>query len=214
VVDGSVVHILHDSVAKGESEEFLTISVGERLDVIGLGFSHFGALGFLLVVGKMSENGVLLDLLVLEEKVEGGLSDWDDLLHNVPEDSLGEWGGGQGSWICPSSVEAELGNELCHVNLLPDLVGNHGVEESIVEVISIVGHEVVILDSFEQESQDTVGELRLSFSAGKFWLKLMDNVHFQIHELSIDAVLRWTVEVSLQTVEGSLLDVLVEEVDG
>jgi hypothetical protein len=83
-----------------------------------------------------------------------------------------------------------------------------------VVVIDLVVHEVVIPDSMEQEAQDAVRELRFVFTAGELWLKLMDDVHLQVHELTVDAVFRWGMEMGLEAVESCLLNVLVEEADG
>ena len=41
----------------------------------------------------------------------------------------------------------------------------------------------------------------------------MDDVHLQVHEYSINRVLRWSVEMVLHTVELSLANMLVEQRD-
>jgi hypothetical protein len=87
-VDWSVVLILDHSVAEGESEEGLALLVLVWLNVGGLVLSELGVLNLLQVAGEGCEDLGLLDLSVLEEQIEGGLSDWDDLLDHIPEDAL------------------------------------------------------------------------------------------------------------------------------
>ena len=42
------------------------------------------------------------------------------------------------------------------------------------------------------------------------WFESVDNMHFQVHKLAVDRVLRWSVEVVLKSVQIAALDVLLE----
>jgi hypothetical protein len=216
VVDWSVVLLLDNSVAESETEDGLASVVVEWLDVLWLVLSHLGSLLLGFLAWELSEHFGLLDLLVLQELVQGRLSDWDDLLDHVPEDTLGERRGGERSWVGPSSVEVEGLHELGQVKLLTDSIGKHGAEETIMVIINSVVGEEVIFDSTEEEAQDTVGELRLvgSVSADILWLKGMNDVHLKIEQFSINRMLRWGVEMCLESVQVSLLDVSVEKTNG
>jgi len=56
--------------------------------------------------------------------------------------------------------------------------------------------------------------LRSKFAGTHFVINEMDDVHFKIHQFSIDGVLRGRVEMELSSVELSTRDVLVEQTDG
>ena len=50
-------------------------------------------------------------------------------------------------------------------------------------------------------------------SLGKAGLHLMDDMHFQIQEFSVDGVLRWRVKMILQSIKLGFRNVLVEQRD-
>lgn len=69
--------------------------------------------------------------------------------------------------------------------------------------------EVLFWDDLEEEAEDTSSEL--SVLVFTFGVQKMDDVHFEIHELTIDGVFTWSMEVELDTMESSDWDVWVKE---
>lgn len=227
VVNRSAVALDDLSVANSDSHEFVAIlHEGVSVDWVLLGLSLVQPWVFAwALVGKLGffnlSEGVVL--------VHGRLSDWDDLFDDVPEDSLGARDGGQRSRVSPSSVELENFNEFLEVEVVAStsahshVFGLSGCElrqESVV--VLDIKRKAHLLDSveeglwnnLEEESQNTVAELRWLVSLGKAALKSVDNVHFQIQKFSVNRVFGRRVEMILQSVEGGLWNVLVEERDG
>lgn len=66
----------------------------------------------------------------------------------------------------------------------------------------------IIWNSLEQKAQNTMAHLSMLLG---IWLDSVNNMHFKIHELSIDGVLRWSVEVILESVEVAAFNVLLEQ---
>jgi len=177
---------------------------------------------------------MFFDLSELIVFVKGGLSNWNNVINNIPKDTFWAWNSCQRSLIGPSSVEVEKLNELMHVktfSLLDVLVSfqreerllltvvsyswglsiNQVRQESVVEIdgismlwgdlfLDIV--EVRIWHAFENESQDTVAELRaiLNIWACVLVLYRMDNMHLQVQEFSINGMFWWGVEMILHSI--------------
>lgn len=74
--------------------------------------------------------------------------------------------------------------------------------------------EVRFWHAFEQETQDTVRELGWVGSFCKVALEAMDDMHLQIHQFSVDRVLRRRVEMILHSIKFGLTDVLIKQRDG
>ena len=196
----------------------------EQPVVVGMALAGFAVLGNGLEMSRVVESlsfdlrrelvveVLLLNLLVLSEGVESALSDGNHLLNDVPEDALAERSGGEATWVTPSSVEVEHVNELGEVDQLGDavltVVLNHLPQELVVEVIDDL--EIFIRDDLEQEAEDTVGELRATLLIrGEVRLDGVHNMKLHVHELSVNTVLRRSVEVVLHSGE---LDILASEV--
>jgi len=69
----------------------------------------------------------------------------------------------------------------------------------------------VLWYSLEEETKNTMAELSMTLDA---WFESMDNVHLEVHELAINRVLRWCVEVVLETVEVAALNLWLEQANG
>lgn len=147
-----VVLVLDHSVTIGESEEVLTLCVSMGFDVLWVIFSELSLVSSSLLILEWGEYFGSFDLSVYEELVKGRLSDGDDLLDNVPEDSLGEWRCGEGSLVGPPSVVVKLGYEGCHVNFCSKLIGKHCAQKLVVEVINFIVFKIVFLDCSEKEA--------------------------------------------------------------
>ena len=114
-------------------------------------------------------------------------------------------------------MELKLVNKLCQIKLGIEVPAVQDVvEESVVVVINTVSSKVVVAHCLEQETEDAMRELGLlaCIGVGELGVHLMHHMHFKVHELAIDGVLRWRVEMRLQTVQIGLLDMMVEEIDG
>lgn len=71
--------------------------------------------------------------------------------------------------------------------------------------------KVLFWNNFEEETENTSSErcvIVLSLS-----VKKMDNVHFEVHELTIDGMLTWGMEVELDSLESGIWDMWVEKRD-
>lgn len=140
------------------------------------------------------------------------------MLKNVPKDTLGEWSCREGASVCPSSVELKQCDKLGEIQwwTLVTVLGlgffKHLSHVSVMEIRTSVKTEwEIIWNSLEQEAQNTMAKLGLIFAS---WLKSVDNMHLKVHELSIDRVLRWCVEMVLETVQVAALNLLLEQVNG
>ena len=69
----------------------------------------------------------------------------------------------------------------------------------------------IIWYCLEEETQNTMGESGQSFGS---WFKLVNNMHLKVHELSIDGVLSWSVEMVLKTVKISAFNVIRKQANG
>jgi hypothetical protein len=112
VIDRSIVNIKHLSVAKGNSHEFFSImlngiTIGRVFKILGLlvPFTIFGVdrLSWVNNIGDL----FFLDLSESVKLIESRLSDRNNLLNNIPENTFGARVGGKRSLVCPSSVELE-----------------------------------------------------------------------------------------------------------
>ena len=211
-VNRSVIGLLDLAGADGGSEESLitvTVLAVDSAEVRDGGGGQLVVVGLLVLLGgELVDDMLVLDLSVRIESVQGRLSDGDDLLEDVPEDALSESGSGEAALVGPSSISVQLFDECRHVELLSTalVVGDEGSKELVVVVG--VGVEVLVRDYFENEAEDTVGELR-SLSAGH----RVDDVHLHIVDYAINGVLSGSMEVSLHTLQVDVLalEVSVEE---
>lgn len=223
VVHGSVTFVLDHSVAGGDSEEGLILRSLEWLDVFGLKRKLGKGVLFVLFVLEVVESFFLINFSVVEEEIECRLADWDDLLENVPEDAFGERSSCERARVTPSSIVVQKLNKLGQVQLLV-LIGilllslKHLFQEYIMVIRKTIHSKFeIIRNSTENETQDTISELRFVFLILRihvFWFKCMNDMHFKVKKLTIDRVLRWSMEMVLQTVESGRVDVLIEEADG
>jgi hypothetical protein len=138
----------------------------------------------------MIEEFTLLNLSVLEEHIESGLAEWNDVLKNIPEDALGEWSGGQGACVSPSSVVLQQLDEFGEVNLFGLSLGTGpGVIEHLSHVpvmevgAAVKGEWEIVGHGFEEEAENTVAEGGQALGG---WLELVDDVELEVHELAID----------------------------
>jgi len=69
----------------------------------------------------------------------------------------------------------------------------------------------VLWYSLEEETKNTMAELSVTLDA---WFESMDNVHLEVHELAVNRVLRWCVEVVLETVEVAAFNLWLEQANG
>ena len=74
--------------------------------------------------------------------------------------------------------------------------------------------EVGVRHDLEKEAQNTVAELRKLLTGSDLALHTVNNMHFQIHKLTVDCVLRWRMEMILHTVEFAFFDMRIEKSDG
>ena len=225
-VDRPVILILDLSVASTNSHESGAILLEALLGVWNIGLELFEeSNGLWILVGNFVGDLVGFDFSHVHVKVEGALSDWNDTLDDVPEDTLVAWSGGQGSWIGPSFVEIKLLDELgkvkfSHIKWLIAvlLLFDEGEQESVVPVNVGVWvsefhfFEVLFWHDFEEESEDTSDERGVLVL--RLLVKEMDDVHLKVEELTVDGVLTWGVEMELDTVERSSWNVRVEKGDG
>lgn len=77
--------------------------------------------------------------------------------------------------------------------------------------VSVKSEWEIIRNSLEEEAQNTMAKRCLTFAS---WFKSMDNMHLKVHELSIDGMLRWRVEVILQTMQIAAVDFWLEQANG
>jgi len=70
-----------------------------------------------------------------------------------------------------------------------------------MEVIDTIVRKPVILDSLEKESENTIGKLRLfgCISTYILWLDGVHDVHLKVQKLTINRMLRWSMEMSLKS---------------
>lgn len=164
VVHRSLELVLHNTIAESESEERVAVFL-VGLDVLRLILSKLIILRLRLSRCKRSNDSGLLNLSVLQESFQSGLSDRDDLIDDVPKDAFGEWGGCQGSLVSPSSIVIERSDEFSQIKLVTVtcfllLVVEHGLQEFVMVVVDALSLEVVVLNGLEYETEDAVRELR------------------------------------------------------
>ena len=222
VVNRSRASLLDGSVAEGRSEESAVLAM--LLTGLAVNWDVFEMLGFVeglsLNLGRELVVEVrLLNLLVLSEHVKGRLSDWDHLLDHVPEDALAERSSGEAAGVSPSAVEVDLLHELSEVDQLvlahASAILDHLSQESVVKVTQ--DFEVIVGNHFEDETKDSVGEGRATLLVGgKVRLDGMHNMKLHVHELSVNGVLSWSMEVVLHAaqLDVSAGEVWVEETGG
>jgi hypothetical protein len=62
--------------------------------------------------------------------------------------------------------------------------------------VTMHGEWEIIWNSLEEETQDTMAKCCFTFCTR---FNCLDNMHLHVHELSIDRMLRWRVEMILNT---------------
>ena len=96
-------------------------------------------------------------------------------------------------------------------------MGSHGFLKHLfhvfVMIISLAVHVEwkIFRDSFEEETENGMAKFGLALSS---WLKSMDNVHLKIHKLPIDRVFRWSMEVILQTMKVTAVNMRLKQTNG
>lgn len=65
----------------------------------------------------------------------------------------------------------------------------------------------IVWNCLKEESEDSVTELCLCLGC---WLDSVNNMHFEVHELTIDRVLRRCMEMVLKTMQIAAVNVLLE----
>lgn len=219
-IDGSTVAVLHLPVASSDSHKGVSGILLAFLGGWDVLFQLFEELdGFGVAEGKLVGDLLLLDPSHTGEHVEGGLPDWNHTFNYVPEDALVTWSGGQRALVGPSFIEVDLVHELFEVQVEAAIVlGTELNHESIVPLNLSLGvsdvHflEVLFWHDLEEEAEDTSSELRVVVLS--LVIQEMDDVHFEIEELSVDGVLTWGMEVELGTVEGCNWNMWVKQRDG
>jgi len=243
MVNWSVVLVLDLSVANGNSHELVSVDVVALHAVVMGGFGHGPSVDLSLVGNELGGRDLLGDLSELDELIASGLSDWDDLLNNVPHDSFGHWGGGEGTLVGESSVEVNGVDKLGQIKagflsggqFTVGIIGalgwlvldffqffliNELSQKFIMVALGLVLIEPSIWHDLEEESEDTVAELgglsvtSWQVSGGMLLLQFVNNMHLEVEKLTVKGVLGWGVEMVLETVEVGALDMGVEEGDG
>lgn len=243
MVNWSIVLVLNLSVAHSNSHELVSVDVLALHAVVMGGLGKGPSVNFLLIGNELGGGETLLDLSELDELIGGALSDWDNLLNNVPHDTFGSWGGGEGSLESPSSVSVDHADEFGKIQsgvlsggqLTVSIVGALGwlvLDGLELLLIDEVGKELVVVSlglvllevgfwhDLEKEAENTVAELgglgisSWEVSGGVFLLELVHDMHLEVEELTVEGVLGWGMEMELHTVEVGALDMWVEERDG
>lgn len=140
------------------------------------------------------------------------------MFKNIPEDTLREWSRGQRASVGPSSIVLKQLDKFGEIQLFGHLalavlgVFEHLFHEPIMEVGTSVKSEWEVLwYSLEEETKNTMAECSVTLDA---WFESMDNVHLEVHELAVNRVLRWCVEVVLETVEVAAFNLWLEQANG
>lgn len=140
------------------------------------------------------------------------------MLEYIPEDTLSKWSGCQRTRVSPSSVEGTKLHEFSEIQFrllwTESILGlfKHLPQIPVVVVSCSMKTEwEIIWYSLEEETQNTMGESGQSFGS---WFKLVNNMHLKVHELSIDGVLSWSVEMVLKTVEIAAFNVICKQANG
>jgi hypothetical protein len=66
----------------------------------------------------------------------------------------------------------------------------------------------IFWNCLEEEAEDSVAKLGLSLD---FWFECVDNMHLEVHKLTIDGVLRWSMEMILKTVKIAAVNMWLEQ---
>lgn len=85
-----------------------------------------------------------------------------------------------------------------------------------MEVIDTIVRKPVILDSLEKEAENTICELRLfgCITTYVLWLDGVHDVHLEVQKLTINGMLRRSMEMSLKSEQFSRRDMSIEQSDG
>lgn len=105
VVYSSVANVLNDSVACSNSEECFFLVVCPWLHVGRLDRQLGHNFLLLLFIFELIKELGLLKFSVLEEQVKGRLTEWNNVLNDVPKNTFREWSSGERACVSPSSVE-------------------------------------------------------------------------------------------------------------
>lgn len=65
--------------------------------------------------------------------------------------------------------------------------------------------------SLEEKSKYTMTQLGLALGS---WLKSVNDVHLKVHELTVDGVFGWSMEMILQSMEVAAIDMWLEQTNG
>ena len=76
---------------------------------------------------------------------------------------------------------------------------------------TVHGELKIIWNSLEEESKNTIGEFGWLFAV---WSNTVDDMHLEVEKLSIDGVLRWSMEVILKTLQLDTITLLVKQANG
>ena len=217
--DGSAVLVLNLSVAASDSHEGMS----------GILLAFLGSRDVLLQLLEelnglcVAEGNLVGDLLFFDpahgrKPIEGGLSDRNNTFNDVPEDALVTWSCGQRALICPPLIEVDLVNELFQIQFEARgvfLIFDKLKHEFVVPldiglgIFEVHFFEVRLRHDFEEEAENTSSELRVIMFP--LTVQEMDDVHFQIEELTVDGMLTWGVEVELGAMESGDRDVWVKQ---
>ena len=208
------------SVASGDSHEGVSIFLLASLAFWDVLFQLFEELESLVVAGGNLVGKLLLfDASQTGIHIEGRLSDWNDILDDVPEDTFVAWSGGQRALVSPSLIEVDSGDELLKIKLESTVSLVAELDEEVVVPIDlglwvsgVHFFKVLFWHDLEEETEDTSSELTIIMLS--LVVQEVDNVHFKVEELTVDGVLRWGMEVELGTMEGSNWNMWVEEGNG
>ena len=105
------------------------------------------------------------------------------------------------------------------MHLLVFLFVDQVIEELVmiqdIRVLCLPLIKVRLRHNLEQESKNSSEELRrLLLSFGEPIFDKVDDVQLQIHELSVDGVFRWSMEMELGCMEVCFWNMFIEQTDG
>ena len=221
-VDGSTVLILNLSVAASDSHEGMPavlLAFLGRGDVLLQFLEELN--GLVVAEGNLVRDLLFFDASHARKAIEGALSDRNNAFDDVPEDALVTWSCGQRALIGPSLIEVDLVHELFQIQFKAGgvfLVFNKLEHELVVplnlglRIFDVHFFEVLLRHDFEKEAEHTSSELRVIVFP--FTVQEMDDVHFEIEELTVNGMFTWGMEMELCAMESGDRDVWVEEGDG
>ena len=191
MVNLSSIEVLDLSAAHGDSHELSSVMV-LAFAVFWVFLSGLGELVH-LVLALLSDDVVGTDLVLnlaeLDVSVHGALSDWDNLLDDVPEDALSAWSSGQGALIGEPSVVVDQGDESSQVQWAHDIGLLEDLTTILVEQDLLLGLlgllELLLIDEVLQELvvEEDVGVLTNSVVEVRIWHDLEEEAEDTSEEL-------------------------------